>query len=117
MGYLSVSEESDRLRGVGVNKLAFCRSLGWMLVILAVVMASAEAVMALGAGEYSGLATSEVWALIVGEKPRFVVGEPDFIAMAGASILAMPAWVVFGVVGIALAHFFRKRRNRRLFRS
>lgn len=85
---------------------------------MAVVMASAEAVVALGAGKYSGLATSEVWALIVGETPSFIGHEPDFITMAGAGILAMPAWVVFGAVGIALAHFFRKRRgNRRIFRS
>ena len=45
------------------------RFLGWFLVILAIVMASAEAVMALGTGAYSGLATADVWTLLVGHAP------------------------------------------------
>ena len=62
-----------RLEGHGVPMI-FGRTAGWMLVILAIVMASAEAVMALGIGTYNGLATADVWTLLVGQSP---VGRPE----------------------------------------
>ena len=81
-------------------------------------MASAEAVMALGTGEYSGVATADLWTLLVGQAPSFGTNSSEIFSAASVSIMAMPAWVVLGIVGIALAHFCRKRRDhRRIFRT
>jgi hypothetical protein len=75
------------------------------MVLIAIVMASAEAVMAVGARGHSGLATADVITLLVGQAPEF--------SALGANVMAMPAWFVIGVVGLALAHIFRARRMRR----
>ena len=74
--------------------------------------------MALGTGEYSGLATADIWTLIVGQTPTFSTNSSEILSAASVGIMAMPAWIVLGVVGIALAHFCRKRRDhRRIFRT
>jgi len=91
-----------------------------MLVVMAILMASAEAVMALGTGSYNGLATVDVWTLLVGETPDFAAqtGSTEILAALGATLMAMPAWVAFGVSGFFLLHVCRKRRaRRRVFRS
>lgn len=93
----------------------FGRVSGWIFMVLAILMASAEAVMALGMGAYDSLATVDLWTLLVGQSPSFDAadGSAEMIATAGAGIMQMPAWVVLGVVGFALTHFCRKRRARR----
>ena len=75
--------------------------------------------MALGTGAYSGLATSDVWTLLVGQSPAFATTDStQVLATVGVGIMAMPAWVVFGIVGFLLLHACRKRRaRRRAFRS
>jgi hypothetical protein len=96
------------------------RTAGWMLVILAIVMASAEAVMALGTGAYNGLATADIWTLLGGQSPSFTAETTSTQALAsvGTVIMQMPAWIVFGGMGTLLVHGFRKRRNRRrIFRA
>lgn len=93
----------------------FGRVSGWIFMVLAILMASAEAVMALGMGAYDSLATVDLWTLLVGQSPSFdkADGSAEMIAAAGAGIMQMPAWVVIGVLGFALTHFCRKRRARR----
>jgi hypothetical protein len=91
------------------------RILGWFMVVLAIVMASAEAVMALGTGAYAGLATAEVWTLLVGQSPAALLDASSnaLFGAAGTLVLAMPAWIVFGVSGFMLVHLCRARRQRR----
>jgi hypothetical protein len=91
------------------------RVFGWFLVVLAIVMASAEAVMALGTGAYSGLATAEVWTLLVGQAPGALPGgnSNEILSAAGALFMALPAWIVFGLCGFAVVHLCRARRQRR----
>ena len=99
--------------------MIFGRIAGWALVVLSIFMASAEAVMALGTGAYNGLATVDVWTLLVGQTPSFST-EPNSVALlavVGAGIMAMPAWVVCGAVGFMVLHVCRKRARRRVFRS
>jgi len=83
------------------------------------IMASAEAVMALGTGAYNGLATVDVWTLLVGQSPAFAATteSTDFLAVVAVGIMAMPAWVVFMLFGFLLLHACRKRARRRVFRS
>jgi hypothetical protein len=72
--------------------------------------------MALGTGAYNGLATVDVWTLLVGQTPSFTEsspGSPQMLAGVGSAVMAMPAWVVFVVTGFALIHLCRKRRARR----
>ncbi len=91
------------------------RVSGWFLMISAMLMASAEAVMALGTGAYSGLATVDLWTLLVGQSPSFATqtDSAQMLALVGAGVMQMPAWVVVGAGGFILAHFCRKRRVRR----
>jgi hypothetical protein len=93
------------------------RILGWALVVVATLMASGEAVMALGAASYPGLATSEVVTLLVGQPiaPSFT-SAPDVLAALGVGLLAMPAWLVIGATGLVLTQVCRVRRSRRLRR-
>ena len=91
------------------------RVFGWFLVVLAIVMASAEAVMALGTGAYAGLATAEVWTLLVGRSPSawLDAGSNQIISAMGALVMAMPAWILFGLSGITVLHLCRARPQRR----
>ena len=119
MGYISRYGVRNGLKRRGAPVI-FGRAAGWTLVVLAMIMASAEAVMALGTGAYSGLATSDVWTLLVGQTPAFATAtdSTQVFATLGVGIMAMPAWVVFGVFGFLLLHACRKRRaRRRVFRS
>jgi len=78
------------------------------------LMASAEAVMALGTGAYNGLATVDVWTLLVGQTPNFAL-QPDssqFLTAIGSAIMAMPAWVAFAASGFLAIHVCRKRQRR-----
>ncbi len=94
--------------------MVFGRLAGWALILLAMIMASAEAVMALGTGAYNGLATSDIWTLLVGPTPSFAAATSfTTLAALGAAVMAKPAWIVFGVSGLILAHACRKRRARR----
>ena len=96
------------------------RALGWVFIFAAIVMASGEAVMALGTGTYTGLATSDVWALLGGQAPDFLNGNltGDIWRFAAALIMSMPAWAVLGPIGVILAHVCRRRPPRgRLFHT
>jgi len=96
------------------------RALGWTMVLAAILMASGEAVMALGSGSYQGLATADVWALLWGQTPDFLEAglSGDLWRFAGALLLALPAWAVLGPTGVILAHTCRRRPPRgRLFRT
>ena len=75
--------------------------------------------MALGTGAYNGLATVDVWTLLVGQTPTFgdAAESTQFLASVGTAIMAMPAWVVFGLLGFLVLHVCRKRARRRVFRS
>ena len=91
-----------------------------MLVILAIFMASAEAVMALGTGAYNGLATADIWTLLVGQSPSFnaETNLTQALATMGTVVMQTPAWIVFGVMGVLLVHTCRRRRrSRRIFRT
>jgi uncharacterized membrane-anchored protein len=84
------------------------------MVVLAIVIASAEAVMALGASGHAGLATADVVTLLTGQAPEFsAAAAPQLLAAVGEGVMAMPAWLVIGVIGLSLAHAFRARRTRR----
>jgi hypothetical protein len=91
------------------------RVFGWFLVVLAIVMASAEAVMALGTGAYAGLATSEVWTLLVGRAPSawLEASSNQILSAAGTVVMATPAWIIFGLCGVMLIHVCRRRPQRR----
>lgn len=93
----------------------FGRVSGWIFMILAILMASAEAVMALGMGAYDSLATVDLWTLLVGQSPTFSVASEsvEMLALLGTGIMQMPAWLVLGAIGFVLTHVCRKRRARR----
>ena len=95
--------------------MLFARLLGWVLVGLAVVMASADAVMALGPAEYAGIVTADVFTLLTGGEPE-IGGHVSVLASLEEALLNTPAWVVMGVTGTALLVGCRKRAKRYRFR-
>ncbi len=70
--------------------------------------------MAVGMGAYDGLATVDLWTLLVGQSPSFETADNvQVFTLAAAGIMQMPAWVVLATMGVVLAHVCRKRRARR----
>lgn len=95
------------------------RLLGWMFIGLAILTASADAVMALGADNHESLAAGEVWTLIAGRAPDFgaaTAGPFGMLGLVGDHIMTLPTWLVMGPMGAALLVAFRRRARRTMFR-
>lgn len=91
------------------------RLAGWVLVAVAVVLASADGVMALAPADYAGIATSEVLTLLTGDTPGPVDGW-GVLATLQRTLLNLPAWVVVGAMGGLLLLACRRRVRRHMFR-
>ncbi|WP_254434920.1 hypothetical protein [Magnetospirillum sp. UT-4] len=94
----------------------FGRFLGWFLIALTVVMASADAVLALGPADYSGIVTADLLTLLTGGAPDGTDVAPSLLATASGMLLDLPAWVMVGLAGTAMVVAFRKRNKRFRFR-
>ncbi len=95
------------------------RVLGWFLIVVAALTASAEAVVALGTGEYDSIATVDLWTLITGRYPQIATA-PTHSAWSdaiGAMLLAWPAWTVIAAIGCTLIFACRPRRKRAEYRE
>ncbi|MBY0429816.1 MAG: hypothetical protein K2Q10_01350, partial [Rhodospirillales bacterium] len=92
--------------------MIFGRLCGWLLVALALLMASGDAVLALGPGDYARIQTADVFTLLAGHTPDLAGGEGRgvSVAMLGRMMMQMPAWVVLGPIGASLAYLCRRRR-------
>ena len=95
-----------------VGMLLTGRIAGWTLVAIALLMASGDAVLALGSGEHAGIAAGDLWMLFAGRAP-----ESGAAASFAAMLMAWPAWATIGPVGIALVAACRPRRRRFRYRS
>lgn len=91
------------------------RIVGWFLIAVTVVMASGDAVLALGPADYAGILTADVITLLVGAAPE-PTPEQSLFAALEAVIMDLPAWVVVGMAGTALLVVSRKRNKRFRFR-
>jgi hypothetical protein len=81
------------------------------MIGLALLMASGDAVLALGTGEHAGIVAGTLWTLMTGHSPETVAA-----ASFGAMLLAWPAWAAIGPVGLALVVACRPRRRRFRYR-
>ena len=86
------------------------RIAGWILIALALLMASGDAVLALGTADHASIDAGVLWTLVAGRAPDGITP-----ASFGAMLLAWPAWATIGPVGLALVAACRPRRRR--FRS
>ena len=91
------------------------RVVGWFLIALTVIMASGDAVLALGPADYSGILTADVVTLLVGAAPE-AAPEQSLISTLELAIMELPAWVVVGAIGTFLLVASRKRHKRFRFR-
>jgi hypothetical protein len=100
------------------ESMVFGRVTGWLLIGLAVIMASADAVMALGPADYVGLITADFVLLLAGHTPDTAEAGRSLLATIQAMVLDLPAWVVVGTIGIglSLACRHRPRWRRPMFR-
>lgn len=93
------------------------RLIGWLLVAVAVLLASGDVVMALGPGDYTGIATGEVVTLLSGyEAPHGGGAHRPALQSAGVFLLDLPAWAVLGPAGVMLCWACRRRPRRFRFR-
>lgn len=92
--------------------MIFGRLIGWTLLAVAILIASGEAVLALGTGSYQGLATREVWTLLAGD-PTVSWSMGDATSRLLAGVLDWPAWSVIGAIGLGFAVVFRSPKRRR----
>ncbi len=90
----------------------FGRLLGWALLGLAMLMASGDAVLALGPGDHVGIVTGDVWMLLAGR----AFDRASFPPSIGSILMAWPAWTVIAPIGLALLLACRRRRRRYRFR-
>jgi len=95
--------------------MVFGRVLGWLLVGLAVIMASADAVLALGPVEYAGIITADVVTLLAGHTPDAAEAGGSMIDSVRTMVLDLPAWMAVGLMGISLSVACRKRQRVRRF--
>lgn len=86
----------------------FGRIIGWFFLFVSFLTVSAEAVAALGTGEYIGIATSDVLTIITGISPQ----TPETFA---GQILLWPAWATMGAIGLVLVFSCRKKKLRTAF--
>lgn len=95
------------------------RVFGWVLVVVAVLTASAEAVVALGTGEYDSIATVDLWTLLTGRHPEIatLTSHAAWSDAVGAMLLAWPAWTIIGALGCTLIFACRPRRKRAEYRE
>lgn len=92
--------------------MILARLFGWVLIAVAFIAASAEAVLALGPEPWPSLATGEMWTLISGV-PTSSLGAPDHWGeLLAAAILILPAWVVIAALGLSLVLVGRLGRRR-----
>ncbi len=91
------------------------RITGWFLVAIAIVMASAEAVLAFGLKHHTGIATGEVVTLLTGGVPASAGTHESLLANAEHLLMQMPAWVVIGALGTILLLICRRRHRRFIF--
>jgi len=82
--------------------------LGWCLVIVSALMASTEAIAALGTGTHDFIAAADLWALFLGTVPEFDASG----SALWQDVLAWPAWTVILPVGMLMVLAFRPRRKR-----
>jgi len=83
------------------------RLLGWGLIGVSVLMASADAVLALGPGEHVGIATRDVWMLLAGR--AWDPQAPSFASL----LMAWPAWTVLAPLGLLTVWLSRPHRKAR----
>lgn len=94
------------------------RILGWVLVVAAGLIASAEGIAAVATGAYDSVAAGDLWTLMTGRYPYI-----DFSTHgawsdnAGTMLLACPAWTVIGAIGSLLILACRPRRKRYEYRE
>lgn len=99
---------SDRVVAPRNEVMIVCRLTGWCLVLIAVLTASAEAVVALGTGDRIGIAASDVFTIITGVTP-------DPYASFAGKVMLWPAWSIIGGCGLFLLAAFRNKKNKSSF--
>lgn len=92
------------------------RIVGWLLVVVAVLMASAEAVLALETGTYSGLIAGDLWTLVAGRAPPEAETASTWWEFAAGRAMDSPAWVLIGLSGAVVMYACRARRRTFRFR-
>jgi hypothetical protein len=82
------------------------RLVGWLFLGISLLMASGDAVLALGPGDHTGIVTRDVWVLLAGRD-----WDPSGPSIA-ALLMAWPAWTVIAPLGLMLLWSCRPRRQR-----
>lgn len=92
----------------------FLRLFGWLLMGMAFIAASAEAVLALNTGTQSGLVAGEVWTLLSGQPLHAFTADAGtpWVSILVRMVMDLPAWLAVGLVGLSLLVVGRLGRPR-----
>jgi len=95
------------------------RIIGWLFIVAALAAATYEIVAWIGAGDWRMIALGELWFQIdsSGLNGAQAAIQRHLLAWLWdpvmVTILLAPGWVVFGIPGVALLWFCRRRGRRR----
>ncbi|MQX36532.1 hypothetical protein [Roseospira navarrensis] len=88
------------------------RFFGWVLIAVAFITASAEAVLALGPGPRPVLATGDIWTLLSGLPSGAGSTSGHWLDVVTATVMMLPAWIAVGLTGVMMVVTGRLRRRR-----
>lgn len=91
------------------------RVVGWLLILIAAIMASADAVMALGPIEHSGIVTADVVTLLSGHVPEAAEPGRSAYQTIRDTVLDLPIWAAVGAMGLSLLVGCRQRHRQRRY--
>ena len=87
--------------------MAAFRFIAWLILALAIALLGADAVTSLETGEPVMRTTAEILALVGLNVADAAEGGQGGVASAIATVLSLPLWAVFGLIGIILVLIFR----------
>ncbi|MEL7489145.1 MAG: hypothetical protein AAGJ73_00380 [Pseudomonadota bacterium] len=87
--------------------MAAFRFIAWLLVAIAVALLGADAVSSLESGKPTMRMTADILGLFGVDGLALAEAAPGGVAQALNTIMGLPLWVIFGVIGVVLALVFR----------
>ena len=87
--------------------MAAFRILAWVLVAIAIALLGADGVSSLETGEPVMRSTEAVLGLMGVDGAAMVKNSPGGVSQAIGTIMGLPLWGVFGIIGVVLTLIFR----------
>ncbi|MEM9706503.1 MAG: hypothetical protein AAF850_10565 [Pseudomonadota bacterium] len=88
--------------------MAIFRFVAWLFVALAIALLGADAISSLESGTPTVRMTSDILGVLgVSDALALAASAPDGVSDALTTLLTVPLWAIFGLIGIVLTLVFR----------